>query len=89
MNKGLEDLLIPKELLAQANISAQELTIEITTYLYAKERLSMGQARKLTGLDIISFQKELAKRDIYIHYDVDDFRSDVETLEKLDSDPSE
>ena len=82
----MEDLIISGEVLAQAKISPQALRIEIAAYLYDKERLSMGQARRLAGLDLISFQKELAKRDIYIHYDVEDFLSDVETLEKLDKD---
>ena len=80
----MEDLIISGEILEQAKISPQALRIEIAAYLYDKERLSMGQARRLAGLDLISFQKELAKRDIYIHYDIEDFRSDVETLEKLD-----
>jgi len=81
----MEDLIIPGELLEQAQITAQDLKIEIATHLYEIERLSMGQARKLAGLDLISFQKELAKRDIYIHYDTEDFLSDVETLKKIES----
>jgi predicted HTH domain antitoxin len=80
----MEDLIISGEFLEQAKITAKDLKIEIAAYLYAKERLSMGQARKLAGLDLISFQKELAKRDIYIHYDTEDFLSDLKTLEKLD-----
>ncbi len=40
----------------------------------------MGQARHLTGLDQISFQKELAKRDIYIHYTAEDLEKDLQNL---------
>lgn len=80
----MEDLIIPAEVLEQVKITAEDLKIEIATFLYEKERLSIGQARKLAGLDLISFQKELSKRDIYIHYDAEDLISDVETLKRLD-----
>lgn len=59
------------------------MKIEIAAYLYEKEKLSIGQAKRLCGLDLISFQKELAKREIYINYDVDDFKEDLETLKEL------
>lgn len=66
------DLLIKEEVLGKAEITAEELIIEIATHLYDTGRLSMGQARNLSQLDHISFQKELAKRDVYIKYDIDD-----------------
>jgi len=79
----MEDLFISKNILEKADISGDELLIEIAVYLYDKERLSMGQARQLAQLDILSFQKELAKRGVYIKYDVEDFEEDMKTLEKL------
>lgn len=54
--------------------------MEIAVYLYAKERLSIGQARRLAGLDLVSFQKELAKRDVYIHFDSEDLKTDIDSL---------
>lgn len=77
----MEDSIISKNILEQAKITTQDLRIEIATHLHDQERRSIDQARKLAGLGLISFQKELAKRDIYIHYDVEDFLFDVETLE--------
>ena len=77
----MEDSIISKNILEQAKITTQDLRIEIATHLHDQERRSIDQARKLAGLGLISFQKELAKRDIYIHYDGEDFLSDVETLE--------
>jgi len=44
----------------------------------------MGQARHLANLDHISFQKELAKRNIYIKYNLDEFLEDMKTIEALD-----
>lgn len=36
------------------------------------------------GTLVKTFEQKLSKRDIYIHYDLENFLSDVETLEKLD-----
>lgn len=77
------DLLIKEDILKKAEITAEELLIEIAVHLYDTERLSMGQARNLAQLDQISFQKELAKRDVYIKYDVYDLETDLENLDKL------
>lgn len=76
-------LLIPYEILNKADITADELLIEIAVYLYDKERLSFGQAKTLCKLDYLTFQKELAKREVYIKYDVEDLENDLKTLEQI------
>ena len=43
----------------------------------------MGKARRLAGMDLIQFQKEIASRGICVNYDVEDFKADLKTLEKL------
>ena len=73
-------LIITDETLSKAHLTADELLIELACYLYDKKRLSTGQARTLAGLDQISFQKELAKRNIYIHYTEEDLDKDLENL---------
>jgi predicted HTH domain antitoxin len=80
---GDMDLLIKEEILEKAEITAEELIIEIAVHLYDIGRLSMGQARNLAQLDQISFQKEMAKRDVYIQYDIKDLETDLENLRKL------
>jgi len=77
------DLLIKEEVLRKAEITAEELLIEMAVHLYDRGRLSMGQARNLAGLDQLSFQKEMAKRDVYIKYDIEDLETDLENLKKL------
>jgi predicted HTH domain antitoxin len=77
------NLLIKEDILKKAEITAEELLIEIAVHLYDTERLSMGQARNLAQLDQISFQRELAKRDIYIKYDIEDLETDLNNLDKL------
>jgi len=78
------DLVVPKEILQNLHMSSDEMLIELATHLYEKKKLSMGQAKRLAQLDQISFQKELAKRNIYLHITIEDVMSDVETLRKMD-----
>lgn len=73
-------LIISDDILNKAQTSADELRVEIACYLYEKQRMTMGQARQLAQLDQIQFQKELAKRDIYLHYALEDFETDLNNL---------
>lgn len=74
------DLIISEKTLKAAEISANELLVEIAVHLYDTERLSIGQAKNLVNMDHISFQRELAKRNIYIKYDENDLDTDLENL---------
>jgi len=73
-------LIITDDTLRQANLSEQELLIDLACYLYEKQRLSMGKARILAGLNLLDFQRELAKRDIDLHYSEADFEQDMRNL---------
>ena len=73
-------LVIPDHILAKAQLSGEDLLVDLACYMYEKKRLSMGQARGLSGLDHISFQKELAKRDIFIHFTEADLEIDLKNL---------
>ncbi len=80
----MEDLIIPAETLAQLKITPSELLIELAVHLYDTEKLSTGQAKKLAGLTQIEFQRQLAKHDVYIKYDIGDLESDLKNLRLLD-----
>lgn len=71
---------IPDSVFAQANIKPEELLVELAVYLYDKKAVSWGKARKLAGLDEMSFRKELAKRDVYMNYCLEEFEKDLKTL---------
>ncbi len=73
-------ITIPDSTLAQANIKPEDLLIELAVYLYDKKALSWGKARKLSGLDEMSFRKELAKRDVYMHFGMEDLEKDLKNL---------
>ena len=80
----MEDLIIPAKTLEQLKTMPSELLIEIAVHLYDTEKLSMGQAKKLAGLTQIDFQKELAKRNVFIKYDIEDLETDLKNLSFLD-----
>ena len=74
------NLIIPDEIIQQANISPNQLLIEVACYFYEKKIFSMGQARRFADLDQISFQKELAQRNFYIHFTSDDLKKDINNI---------
>lgn len=45
--------------------------------------MTLGQASELAGQHQIEFQRELAKRDIPIHYGMEELEQDLRTLELL------
>jgi len=76
-------LTIPDDILTAAKISENELKLEIAILLYQQKKLSIGKARRLAGMHLIEFQKELSRREICINYDVEDLQVDIETLKEL------
>ena len=74
-------ITIPDSTLAQANIKPDDLLIGLAVYLYDKKALSWGKARSLSGLDEMLFRKELTKRDVFMHFDVEDLEKDLKTLD--------
>ncbi len=74
---------ITDNILSKTNLSKKEILLRIAIMLFAEEKLTLGQASKLAGLHQIQFQKKLAKRKIPIHYDVEEFQQDLETISKM------
>jgi len=73
-------LIITDTLLEELKLTEEQIRIDFACYLYEKKTISTGKARKLAGLDQISFQKELAKRDIFIHYTEEDLNTELKNL---------
>lgn len=73
-------LLITDDILDNVQMSGNELLIDIACYLYEKKKLSFGKARAMSQLDQISFQMELGKRSIDIHYSEKDLKTDLDNL---------
>lgn len=74
---------IPDEILQTARMSEEELRQELAALLFQKDRLTLGQASRLAGMDLLRFQHLLASRGIPVHYDVEEFEQDLSTLRSL------
>ncbi|MBO0936318.1 UPF0175 family protein [Fibrella sp. HMF5335] len=76
-------ITIPDELIEQAHLAPNELRTDLAAYLYEHRRLTLGQARRLAGMDLLTFQHELANRDIVIQFGVDDLEKDMKNLKMI------
>lgn len=76
-------LVIPDDILRAANMSAGELRREIALLLFQQDKLTLGQASEFAGISQLEFQRLLASRGISVHYDVQEFTDDLDTLHRL------
>jgi predicted HTH domain antitoxin len=80
-------LAIPTEIVEATHMSHSELKQEIAVMLFQKRKLTLGQASKLADMSHdmsqYQFQHLLASRQIPIHYGVDDFKADLNTLKEI------
>jgi predicted HTH domain antitoxin len=74
---------IPDELLQTAHLNEGDVPKELAFTLFQQERLTIGQAARLARMSRLAFQQFLRARQIPIHYDVKEFREDMETLREL------
>ena len=76
-------VVISDEILHAARMSEAELKQEIAVMLFQKEKLTLGQASRLAGMNQLQFQHLLASRQIPVHYNVEDFEADIKILREM------
>lgn len=76
-------LVIPDDVVRATRMSAADLQVEIAVLLFLDDKLTLGQAAQFAGMSQPEFQEILGRRRIALHYDVQDFRDDVRTLDEL------
>ena len=76
-------LVIPDDILRAANMSASEMRREIAALLFQQDKLTLGQASQFAGMSQLEFQRMLASRHIPVHYDVQEFIDDLDTLRQF------
>lgn len=74
---------IPYEISRASRMSPEELKRELAIHLFEEGKLSFGKARSLAAMTIWEFQQLLGSRGIVVHYDVEDYEEDLETLKRL------
>lgn len=78
-------MLVSDEIIQASGLSEQELLLEIVMMLFQKDKISLGKASELLGIHRMQFQKLLADRGLYIHYDVAEFQEDLKTVQEVGS----
>ena len=71
-----------EEVLKQTHMTNEEMAVEMAVHLFEIDKLTFGQAARMAGKNHIEFQQLLGSRQIPLHYDVEELRKDVETLQK-------
>ena len=70
----------PDELLQQTHLTNEEMTVEMAVHLFEIEKLTFWQAARMAGMNHWDFQQLLGSRQIPLHYGVEEFEKDVQTL---------
>jgi predicted HTH domain antitoxin len=73
-------ITIPDEVLESARLTAEEALQELAVALFQRQKLTLGQASRLAGMDRLRFQHLLASRGIPLHYDVAELEADLQVL---------
>ena len=78
---------LPKDILVAASMSeksaSQEIKKALAVYLFKENVLSFGKACELSGLSKVYFIELLGKDEISLHYDVEDYEEDLNTIRDL------
>jgi predicted HTH domain antitoxin len=76
-------VVIPDDIMDAAQLTADELKLEVAVILFKRGGITLAQASRFCGMSRVQFQKQLAARRIGLHYSADDFESDLATLDEL------
>ena len=77
---------VPRDVVEGARVPEEEFErmarIELAVALYAREILSLGQARRLAGISKWEFLEELARRGVERHYKREELEDDIAFAEE-------
>jgi len=76
-------MTIPLPADIEKRISPEEAALHLAIGLFADEKVTLGQAAAVARLSQPAFLKELGKRQIPIHYGVDELEQDIATVKNL------
>ena len=74
---------IPREIIRSARMTPQELKQVLAISLFQQGKISFGKAREMAGMTVWDFQQLLGSRKIPVHYDIEDYEEDLQTLKSL------
>ena len=71
---------IPDELTQSNTLSQADWLREVAIALFRQELITLSTASYIAGMQQLEFQGLLYDRSISLHYDIDDYRADIESL---------
>ncbi len=74
---------IKNEVLRGLNLTEPQALLDLAVGLFTERRVTLGRAAEIARLTQLEFQRELGRRGISIHYDVEDLQADLRTLATL------
>lgn len=74
---------LPDKELEALHLTSEQARVELAIGLYAGGQVSLGRAAKIAGMPKILFMRETGRRQIPMHYTMDDLLHDIEMANQL------
>jgi predicted HTH domain antitoxin len=74
-------ITLPAEL--EQQLSHEEAALHLAIGLFAGDKVTLGQAASIAGLSQPAFLQELGKRQIPVHYGIEELEQDISTVQRL------
>lgn len=74
---------IEDEALRGLHLTESQARLDLAIGLFTERRVTIGRAAEIARIPQLDFQRELGRRGILVHYDLDDLQSDLKTLAAL------
>jgi predicted HTH domain antitoxin len=74
---------IQDEALHGLELTESQALLDLAIGMFTERRITLGRAAAIAQRNQLEFQKELGRREIPIHYDLEDLQADVSTLAAL------
>lgn len=75
------NITLPERL--EASLSEARAALNLAIGLYTSGDVTLGQAAEAAGISQAEFMRELGRRQLPLHYGVEEFAEDLATIEKL------
>ena len=75
---------IDEKILNGKKFSEADLKLDLALGLFIDYKVTLGQAAAIADLSQGRFMEELGKRKISIHYDIEDYREDLEIIKETE-----
>jgi predicted HTH domain antitoxin len=74
---------VQDEALRGLELTEPQALVDLAVGLFTERRVTLGRAADIARVTQLDFQRELGRREIPIHYDVEDLQADMSTLAEL------